>query len=151
MSKGDAVEQVWNVGTLFIAAVALVVSILSWRASERASERAIRASIYDRRFEVYLDAERFISGWMREARPDMSLLGPLIGAWTRSHFLFEKEVTQYLRKLWLDAVDANYQSKVAAGEAPGDHGEAINKVHELLMAHADHEQLRGKFMSDLRI
>jgi hypothetical protein len=39
---------------VIIAALALIVSLLSWRASVQ----AVRASIFDRRFEVYADAER---------------------------------------------------------------------------------------------
>ena len=92
-------EPYISVGAIVIAAIALWVSHRSWRTSEK----AIRASTFDHRYEVYSDAEAFIGAWMRDARPDLGKLPTLIGAWTRSHFLCRDEVTKYLRKLWEDA------------------------------------------------
>ena len=88
---------------------------------------------------------------MRDGQPDMTLLGVLVGAWSRSHFLCKTEVTDYLRKLWLDAVRASYLHGVMTGEAQGDHGEAVKEFHALLREHADYDKLRAKFMSDLRV
>ena len=140
-------ETFVNVLALVVAALALAVSWLSWRASLL----GIRASTYDRTYEIYADAERFHGPWMRDARPDMSMLPTLIGAWSRSHFLCSEEVTAYLRKLWLDAIRAEHLSKVIAGEYPGDHGAAVKEEYELLRQHVDFERLRVLFMPDLRV
>ena len=117
-----------DLGVLIVAAVALVLAYLSWRASLL----AVRASTFDRRYEVYADAERFLSAWMRDGRPDMNLLSVIVGAWSRSHFLCNEHVTTYLRKLWLDAVEANFHEKVVRGEATGDRSKSIKLVHDLL-------------------
>lgn len=130
-----------------IAALALAVSYLSWRASVQ----AVAASTFDRRYEIYADAERFISAWMRDARPDLSLLSVLVGAWSRSHFLCSKEVTTYLRKVWLDSIRASQLERVMAGAEKGDHGRAVEEFHDLLREHADFDRLRAKFMHDLKI
>ena len=53
----------------------------------------------------------------------MSLLSVLVGAWSRSHFLCDERVTKYLRKLWLDAVSADYHDKVDQG---ANHGRCIS-------------------------
>jgi hypothetical protein len=116
------------------------------------AEQGNRAAIFDRRFEVYGDAEHFIIAWMRDAKPDLSgQLGTLIGAWSRSHFLFDVEVTTYLRQLWLDAVDADYARQVIAGEAPGDRQKAIEKSHDLLLKHANFDKLRNTFLPHMKI
>jgi hypothetical protein len=130
-----------------ISLFALAVSFLSWRAAVQ----SISASAFDRRFEIYSDAERFIGAWMRDAHPDLGLLPTLVGAWTRSHFLCSDEVTTDLRKLWLDAVNADMDHKVIAGEVQGDRDRAIERRTALMLEHADYERLRAKFMHDLKV
>jgi hypothetical protein len=136
-----------NLGALLVATLALLVSILSWRASML----AVRATTFDQRYGVYADAERFLSAWMRDGRPDMSLLSVLVGAWSRSHFLCNERVTRYLRKLWTDAVTADYHEKVVRGETTGDHAQSVKIVHELLLEHHDFDKLRTNFMGDLKV
>lgn len=136
-----------NIGAILIAAIALIVSYLSWRTSEK----AVRASTFNRRFEIYLDAQAFIDAWMRHARPDMEKLPTLVGAWSRSHFLCREEVTQYLRSLWVDAVKAAELDMVVSNEMEGDRPEAVKEVYRLLRTHADYDQLRQKFMRDLKV
>jgi hypothetical protein len=87
------VEVYLNIAAMTVSLVALAVSYLSWLASRQAN----RAAIFDRRFESYSDAERFIRTWMRHGRPNLDELGMLIAAWTRSHFLCSKPVTDYQR------------------------------------------------------
>src|SRR5262245_33528347 len=100
--------------TLAGSTIAVVISIFSWRAAAHAN----RAALFDRRFEVYNAAEEFIDPWIRDAKPDLEKLHILFHAWNRSHFLFEPDVTAYLRKLWLDAIKADYCRKIVAGEVP---------------------------------
>ena len=136
-----------DLGVLVVAAIALVLAYLSWRASLL----AVRASTFDRRYEVYAEAERFLSAWLRDGRPDMSLLGLLVGAWSRSHFLCNERVTTYLRKLWLDAVNADFNERVVTGELAGDYDKSVKIVHDLLMEHHDFDNLRAVFMGDLKV
>ena len=140
-------ELLINLFAVFIAALALIVAYLSWRASVQ----AVTATAYDRRYEIYADAEKFLSAWMRDARPDMDLLPLLVGAWSRSHFLCRQEVTDYLRKLWLDAVTATRMHGIMAGEEEGNHAEAVKKKRALFVEHADYAKLRNVFMPDLRV
>lgn len=133
---------------ILIALAALVVSVLSLRASSQ----TVRATVFDRRFDIYADAEKFIAAWGRDGYPDIQTeLRTLVGAWTRSHFICHPSTTQYLRKLWLDGIEANKLRAVIAGELPGDHAEAVRKYYELLRLHADYDKLREVFMKDLRI
>lgn len=132
---------------LTIGLIALVVSGLSWWTAVHAN----RAAIFDRRFEVYTDAEKFVSAWGRHGRPEMDQLGALVGAWSRSQFLFDAPVTNYLRQLWLDAVDADYCSKVVAGAVQGDHGKAVEKLHRLNLQHIDGDRLREQFIPHLKV
>lgn len=132
---------------LCLSGLSLVVSFMSWRSAVQST----KATIYERRYEVYADTERFISAWMRAGTPDLSMLPDLVGAWSRSHFLFDKDVTDYLRKLWTDAVQANYLNKIIRGDIPGDHGKAVDKDHELLKFHCDYDKLRDVMMKKLRV
>ena len=137
----------YNLLTLIIAAGALIVSALSWRASVH----AIRASTYDQRYQIYADTEKFLGPWIRDAHPDLGMLHVLIGAWTRSHFLCDPAVTAYLHKVWLDAIAANHARKVMSGEAAGDHAQAVAQDNALLLEHANFDKLRATFMPDLRV
>ncbi len=131
-----------------ISIAALVVAILSWRESVQAT----RAAIYDRRYEVYADAEKFLSTWMRKGDPDIEELNILIGAWSRSQFLFSDKVATYLRKLWTDAVKADYAKKVLSREYDGDRNEASEISHELRLEHAvSYEKLREVFEDELKV
>ena len=130
-----------------ISVCALVVAIMSWRASIQ----SIRASIYDRRYEVYADAEKFIGNWIMHARPDMDELSTLMGAQSRSHFLFDEKITTYLLKVWLDAVAADYSSQIVAKEIEGDRPKALEKKQALLLEHADFDKLREVFLEELNI
>jgi hypothetical protein len=38
-----------------------------------------------------------------------------------------------------------------SGEVKGDRSKAVKEFHDLLRAHANYEQLRGKFMPDLKV
>ena len=151
----DPLDLFLDLGAIVIAALALGVSVLSWRVAQqatRATQQGARAAIYDRRFEIYSDAEDFIAAWSRDGRPDIrNALPTLVGAWSRSHFLCRDEVTRYLRQLWLDAVQADYLNNVISGEVKGDRDAAIAKAHDYLNEHVDFEKLRELFSEDLKI
>ena len=49
----------------------------------------------------------------------------------KSQFLFEKPVTDFLRQLWLDAVNANYDRRIVAGEIQGDRQRAVDRSYSL--------------------
>ena len=131
----------------FFGVAALVISIFSWRVSLHAN----RAAVFDRRFEVYRDVEKFIGAWQRHGRPDMKLLGDLVDAWNRSHFLFPAQVTTYLRKVWVDATSVDYHTKVAAGETPGDVEKSQLRAMELTGEHVQSERLRNAFLPYLKV
>lgn len=136
-----------NTLALVIGVLALAVSGLSWIAAVHAN----RAAIYDRRFEVYLDAEKFLGAWTVHGRPDMDLLPTLVAAWGRSHFLFEQAVTDYLRKVWLDALKVQQCGRIIAGEQQGDRNEAITKEYELSIEHLNADKLRAAFKRQLKV
>jgi hypothetical protein len=129
------------------SAIAIVISIFSWRAAVHAN----RAALFERRFEIYNNAEEFIDSWMREAKPDVEKLGVLFYAWNRSHFLFEPEVTAYLQKLYLDAIKADQCEKIVAGEAPGNRVEALKKMHALTRKHTEFTNVREIFLPHRKV
>ena len=124
---------------IVISVAALIVAYLSWRTSLQ----SIRASMYDRRYEIYADAEKFIAAWMRDARPDMGELPTIVGAWNRSQFLFDEEVTKYLREVWVDAVAAN--------QARQEGREDFRAAEALLLKHGDFDKLRAVFREHLKV
>lgn len=130
-----------------VAIAAFAVSYASWRASER----SVKAAIFERRFSIYEDAEKFLSSWLHHGRPDMDQLGLLMGAWSRSQFVCRPEVATYLKKVRMDALDANLLEQVIAGTVEGDHGAAVQKKYELIREHGDFTKLRSVFMHDLKI
>jgi hypothetical protein len=83
--------------------------------------------------------------------PSVEELGILVGAWSRSHFLCRAQVTQYLRTLWLEALEADYLNKVISGEVKGDRSQAVEKFYAIQKKHFDYEKLREVFMKDLKV
>ena len=134
-------------GAMLLAVVALCVSYLFWRTSEK----AIRATTFDQKHKIYSDAEGFVGAWIREGCPDLELLLELVDAWGRSQFLCREEVTRHLRSLWTDAVRATELSEIMASRVDGDRPKAVKEFHELFRAHADYDRLRSVFMRDLEI
>ena len=58
---------------VIVAGLALLVSIFSYRAARKANKAALeanRVAIFDRRFSVYTDAEKFLGAWFRHGKPD---------------------------------------------------------------------------------
>lgn len=132
-----------------IAIVALLFSLMSLLAAVHAN----RAAIYGHRLVVYSDAQLFLTAWMQDGRPDMQHLRVLVQAWSASHFLFSRTVTAFLRQLWLDAIDANMASRIATGELPGDHQEAVRKQYDLMRKYFrdDEDVLRNVFAPEMRV
>lgn len=136
-----------NIIAIVTGLVALFVSALSWHASVQAN----RSSVFDQRFAVYADVEAFLGSWGRDGRPDMRELPRLVQAWNRSHFLFESSVTAYIRKVWLDAVRADYLNKVTSGQVKDDHNAAVDEEHALTLQHINGDNLRAKFLAHLKV
>ncbi len=138
---------VFSVLSVILSVGALVIAF----GALQSSRNSVKASIFDRRFAVYSDVESYLASWMRNGEPDQELLSTLVGAWTRSHFLFEQDVTDYLRKVWTDGVEANYLCSIIKGEANGDYDVAVEKKYALLKFHADFEKLRAVFAHTLKV
>ena len=140
-------ESYIDLGAIIVAVLALAVSVLAWRAAMLAG----RAAAFERRFEIYRDAETFITAWQRDGSPDMAKLPLIVSAWSRSQFLCSETATSYLKTVWDDAASAAVLRKVVTGELPGDQGEAVIDLHALTSEHADLVLLRAAFMDDLKI
>ncbi len=133
---------------LIISIVSALVAALSWRAAEQAA----RATIFDQRFEVYRDAEKFVGLWIRNGRPDIDQLGLIVDAWNRSHFLFDEKVTAHLREVWVDAVKAAEITDALEGGYASDHEKAVKMKHELLHKHClDGRPLRKVFEAEMKV
>jgi len=137
----------FDLWALIFSIIALGLSYFSWRTSAEAT----RASIFDRRFDVYSDAEKFIAIWARDGKPDLDELQMLVGAWNRSQFLFDQNVTNYLRKIWKDAVKANFANKVISGDVEGDREQWMEISMKLFEENVDFDNLRATFYSKLNV
>lgn len=116
------------------------------------SRKSNRTTIFDQRFAVYRDVEKFLGFWARDGRPNLSELRLVTDAWNRSHFLFDGRVTKYLRQLWLDAIQAESDARIISGEQPGDRNVAIEREHQLFLKYCgEGDLLRTTFMRDLKI
>ena len=107
-------ESYIDLGVIVVAVLAFAVSILAWRAAMLAG----RAATFERRFEIYRDAETFIAAWQRNGSPDMAKLPLIVGAWTRSQFVCSETATNYLKTVWDDAVNAAVLQQGRCGHAP---------------------------------
>jgi hypothetical protein len=122
------------------AAASALAAFLSWRSERHSSEaqallsaQAVRAAIFERRFAVYVDVQDFMRPWMRDAHPDLAQLPLLVSAWDRSRYLFEPEVTAFIRQIWLDAVRIERDRAILRGEVAGDREQAIEFEHACLL------------------
>lgn len=126
-----------------IALVALLVALFALHASWHAT----RAAIFDKRLEVYDKVAAFVGAWGRDGRPNLDNLRDVVRAWELSHFLFEPSVTDYIRALWIDALDADLSKRIAAGQANGDRQRAIQKSHDLLSKYVLEDNLKEIFLT----
>ncbi|RUP08289.1 hypothetical protein [Hyphomicrobium sp.] len=128
------------------AAASAVAAFLSWRSERFSSEaqallsaQAIRAAIFERRFAVYVEVQDFMSPWMRDGHPDLVRLPQLISAWDRSRYLFDPEVTSFIRGIWLDAVQIEHDRPIINEEMEGDRQKAIEFKYACLRKYFDNE------------
>ncbi|WP_136657142.1 hypothetical protein [Nitratireductor sp. XY-223] len=131
-----------------VSFAALGVSILSWRAIVQTN----RASVFEHRMQVYQDVETFIRRWRQLGTPDMAILADLTNAHQRSKFLFPAEVTEEIRTLWTDAVQADFDAMVINGDTPGDRDEAIERRQALTLKHTeDGSRMQTLFEKQLKV
>jgi hypothetical protein len=121
--------------------------LLAWLTAIEAN----RTARFERRFEVYVDVSKYIGEWGRDGRPNLAELPMLIRAWNRSLFLYDSEITGYIRSVWIDSVSANQYSRVIFGELSGDHSQAVKDAWALTTKHCDPEAIRKAFLPHLRV
>ena len=114
-------------GAAVIASLSAVFSFLTWQAALA----EVKASLFAERMAVFKDVKSFMVPWFRQGRPDLNELHILVDAWERSQFLFEPSVTAFLRKLWKDAVRAEYHARIQSGELTGDRNRAVDILHKI--------------------
>lgn len=125
----------------------LVVAVLAYRAATQQS----RASVYELRKAVYEQVEAFLAAWIRSGRPDLDLLKPLVVSWDRSHFLFSKEVTSFIRQLWIDAIAADYSHGIIAGTVKGDRAKAVEESYALMIKYGDEKFALRDVFHEMRV
>lgn len=142
-------DPILSMLALLVSIAAAGIAVLSWRAAVQAN----KAAIFEQRFSVYRDAEEFVASWVQLGVPDIqNKLRTLVDAWNRSHFLFDEEVTAYLRRLWLDGLEADLAQKIIAGECKGDHQAAVKTKYDLFRVHcADVSPLRQAFVKHMKV
>ena len=118
----------------YIAIAATVIALISVRfswLSWKASLDQVKASLFSERMAVFKDVKLFMTPWFRDGRPNLKELYLLVYAWERSQFLFEPSVTAFLRKLWKDAVRADFHARIQSNELTGDYAQAVEIVNEI--------------------
>ena len=132
---------------VIVAGLALLVSIFSYRAARKANKAALeanRVAIFDRRFSVYTDAEKFLGAWFRHGKPDWDEMPTLLSAINRSQLLFPKTISKYLEMLKKDAIEASRAASVVSGETEGRREQAVEKQYVLMKKYAEKADGLGK-------
>ena len=100
-----------NVANL-INAIGMVViaGFMAWIGYQQyaTSRRHLNWSLYDRRLKVYTAIRKVIGEVFTHGKPDFTLLAHIAPELAESHFLFDKEVTEYLEKFWQKIVEGRY-------------------------------------------
>jgi hypothetical protein len=107
MQPGKTGNFLYDYQTLFVGLAALVVTAVSaitaWQ-SHRTAQLQLKvahiqaqAAIFSERMGIFQAVKEFLGPWFRNGVPDLKELWKLIDAWERSKFLFNQEVTDFLR------------------------------------------------------
>ena len=133
--------------SIVISIAALVIAVLSWVASDN----SVRAAMFDRRFEILRDVERYISRWMIKGVPDMNdLHGALGAACNRSRYISDPNVVAYIEQLIRDGAQAHCLRQmidIETDKATRDHH--IGEELELKKKYHDFSKLYPIFKKDL--
>lgn len=119
-----------GLATVIVAVVSTVTTFQSHRTSQlqlRIAQIQAQAAIFSERMGIFQAVKEFLRPWFRDGVPDLRELYKLADAWERSKFLFDLSVTDFIRQLWKDAVDAQFQHRIIADEIVGDRIRAIEK------------------------
>ena len=137
MAPGKTGNFLYDYQTLFVGSAALavtVVSVITALQSHQTAQLQLRvaqiqaqAAIFSERMGIFQAVKEFLRPWFRNGVPDLRELYKLADAWERSKFLFDQSVTDFLRQLWKDAVDAQFQHRIIANEIVGDRTRAIER------------------------
>lgn len=137
LTPGKTGNFLYDYQTLFVGLAALAVTIVSVIAALQSHRTAqlqlqvaqiqAQAAIFSERMAIFQSVKDFLRPWFRDGVPDLGELYKLVDAWERSKFLFDQSVTDFLRQLWKDAVDAQFQHRIIAGEIAGNHNRAVEK------------------------
>jgi hypothetical protein len=114
---------------LAVAGLSLLLSYFGWKVGRVQAQ----AALFRERFEVFSMVKQFLKPWFRDGAPDLTTLPILIDAWERSKFLFKPSVTQFLRQMWIDAVDASHNRDILSGAAEGDRQRASAALRDLTL------------------
>ncbi len=156
MSDGGADVAAW--AAALAAGASAVAAFVSWRTQLRSfstqetlAKQSIKAATFERRFQVYEDVRAFLTHWLQDGKPNIGELSKLIYAWDRSRYLYEHDVTQYIRRMWLDALDADMAQQVVSGALAGDRDAAIKLKYDLILYYGDDARMYAVFARDLSI
>ena len=105
----------------------VLFAALSWQVAKVQAQ----AALFEERYKVFLAAKEFLRPWFTNGFPDLKGLNNLIEAREKSIFLFDEPVTNFLRHLWLDAITADHDYRVVAGEIEGDRAKAMERLTRL--------------------
>ncbi|WP_119268380.1 hypothetical protein [Taklimakanibacter deserti] len=81
-----------------IPALAIVGALIAYR-QWRTASNALRLNLFDRRFDVYVEAVTFIGNVMRQGYPENEHFSPFLRARDRAQFLFGPEVVSCLKEI----------------------------------------------------
>jgi len=130
MTDSEPLTWIVPLASVVVAVIATTVACFARAEARRAAtaaEDAVRASLFDQRFQVFEDVSRYIGAWQAAGTPDLGLLSILVDAWRRSRFLFGDDVTTHIRAIWRDSLRANYSHKIIEGTVKGDRQKAVEK------------------------
>jgi hypothetical protein len=95
---------------LLTPVIALVMTYIAIQ-QYRANQLKLRHDLYDRRLQVYNAVAEFLGHVMREGTADRKQLITLLQKTRESHFLFGKEISDYITDLYKKGADLEYYEK----------------------------------------
>jgi hypothetical protein len=120
----------WEIAAKFatplIAAFVAYITYMQWKVNRA----TIREKLFDRRFEVFRETQRFLTRISENLSFTQTELGLFTDAYQRSCFLFDSELSKYLKSVRNKALELDCANSLM--DAPG---EVENRLQHIRTRH----------------
>ncbi|MDC1174108.1 hypothetical protein OAT67_01835 [Bacteriovoracaceae bacterium] len=125
------------------------------RRQHKLDSQKFKLDLYDRRFKVFEEIKKFLSGIIRDGKTDHKQLLNMLHQTNEAIFLFDDEISNYIKELYEKGLDFVLIDKKVNGEAPipdyEDRNVLIEKSSEYLKFYGNQFDIsRDKFLKYLK-